>query len=145
MSNRRVSESTVRCKNCELHLDSDLGVRSADQRVPCPQCGSTFRIFELQITASVVAEGHLGHRLRSPGKGKWKRQEHGGDSFFRKDGRWHKLVRILDRAKNWYYEHITDAKTGEVVRHIEEPLSEHKNKQRLLLSGCDKDTKSNDL
>jgi hypothetical protein len=59
--------------------------------MPCPQCGSISRVFDVRKNASAVVEGHLGYRMRSPGKGKWKRQEHGGDSFLWKDGRWHKV------------------------------------------------------
>jgi hypothetical protein len=50
-----------------------------------------------------------------------------GDSFFAFTRRWHRLQRIIDRRANHYYEHIEDAETGEVVRHVEEPLSEHQN------------------
>ena len=36
------------------------------------------------------------------------------------------LERVIDRAKNWYRELITDPKTGKVVRYCEEPLSNHR-------------------
>lgn len=35
-----------------------------------------------------------------------------------------RLERIVDRARNWYREHISDRRTGEVVRHVEEKLSD---------------------
>ena len=38
---------------------------------------------------------------------------------------WMKIHRIIDRVKGWYYEHIVDPETGNVVRHCEEPLSKH--------------------
>jgi len=43
-----------------------------------------------------------------------------------KSGKWMKLERIIDRAKNWYKEVVTDPRTGEVVHRCEEPLSDHK-------------------
>lgn len=131
MSDSRVSETGVQCKNCGLAIVQPCSF-SIGQRMPCPQCGSISRVFDVRINASAVVEGHLGYRMRSPGKGKWKRQEHGGDSFFWKDGQWHKVFRVLDRMKDWYYEHITDAKTGEVVRHCEEPLSHHRNLSKAM-------------
>ena len=36
------------------------------------------------------------------------------------------LERVINRAKNWYKELITDPETGEVVRHCEEPLTDHR-------------------
>jgi hypothetical protein len=34
--------------------------------------------------------------------------------------------------KDWYYEHISDAKTGEVVRHREELLSHRRNLSKAM-------------
>jgi hypothetical protein len=48
-----------------------------------------------------------------------------GASFFRLTGRWHLLHRVIDRRNNRYYERIEDEETGEVVRLVEEPLTEH--------------------
>jgi hypothetical protein len=134
MSDSRVSEAGVQCKNCGLAVVQSRSL-FIEQRMPCTQCGSISRVFDVRIRAAAIVEGHLGYRMRSPGKGKWKRKEHGGDSFFRKDWRWHRLVRILDRTKNWYYEHITDAKTGDVVRHCEEPLSQHRKLSKAMGPG----------
>jgi len=47
-----------------------------------------------------------------------------GDSYHRNSGTWRRLTRLVDRAKNWYFEHITAA-DGTVVVHQEHPLSEH--------------------
>ena len=40
-------------------------------------------------------------------------------------GRWHVVHRTYDHASNRYVEHITDAETGEIVRLVDEPLTEH--------------------
>lgn len=48
-----------------------------------------------------------------------------GDDLHRKTGRWMRLERIIDRARDWYFERVTDAATGEVVRECEEPLRTH--------------------
>lgn len=133
MSESRVSEPSVQCKDCGLALPQPASL-PVEQRTPCPQCGSTARLINIHIAASVTSEGHLGYRSRHPGKGKWLVQQYGGDSFYRKEGRWHKLTRIIDRVQNWYYEHITDAQTGEMIRHCEAPLSEHRNQSLVKRS-----------
>jgi len=38
------------------------------------------------------------------------------------------LERVIDRAKNWYKELITDPETSGVVRHCEEPLTDHRDR-----------------
>jgi hypothetical protein len=48
-----------------------------------------------------------------------------GDDLHRESGRWYKKVRVIDRDNNRYLETITDPKTDEVIRHCEEPLSDH--------------------
>lgn len=48
-----------------------------------------------------------------------------GAEFFRKTQRWHRVERVVDRRDNRYYEHIEDEETGEVIRHKDEPLSDH--------------------
>ncbi len=40
-------------------------------------------------------------------------------------GHWVGKHRIIDRRGNIYYERVVDQETGEELRHIEEPLSEH--------------------
>ena len=42
-----------------------------------------------------------------------------GDDLHRKSGRWSVVIRTFDRAKDWYYEHITDKETGQILRHVE--------------------------
>jgi hypothetical protein len=71
-------------------------------------------------------EGRLFRRARSPGKVNYDVQHEEGDSFFRRTGRWHRLTRIIDRVRDWYFEHIVDAETGEVIRYRDEPLREHR-------------------
>ncbi len=48
-----------------------------------------------------------------------------GDDFHRASGRWSVIVRTLDRLNNWYYERITDKETGQLLRQVEEKLTDH--------------------
>jgi hypothetical protein len=67
----------------------------------------------------------LGYKAKSQGKGKPHLEGKTGDDLHRKTGKWMFLERVFDHAKNWYKELITDPETGEVVRHCEEPLTDH--------------------
>jgi hypothetical protein len=49
-----------------------------------------------------------------------------GDDLWRKMSRWMKLERLIDRRHNRYYEHIEDPSSGAVIRHVDEPLADHK-------------------
>ena len=49
-----------------------------------------------------------------------------GDDFYRKTGEWNRREKIEDRENDRYYEHIVNPKTGEIVHHCEEPLSQHR-------------------
>jgi hypothetical protein len=55
-------------------------------------------------------------------------EEVGGDDLHRKTGLWSRLLRIIDRQNNRYKEEITNAETGEVLRSVDEPLSDHKDR-----------------
>ncbi len=50
----------------------------------------------------------------------------GGDDFNRKLGKFVKLERVIDRARNWYMERVTDPDTGQVLHECEEPLTDHR-------------------
>jgi hypothetical protein len=109
--------------HCGRVLDEPPGL-PVDQRKPCPECGSLGRLHKVEIHEELKLEGHLGMRSRHPGKGKWKVQQHEGDSFFHKTGVWHRVSRLLDRVNDLYRERVID-EHGEVIRDSEEPLSKH--------------------
>lgn len=117
--------NSIRCGNCgqELHQSDQ-----APCERPCPECGSIARTVIVNISATVAAKASIHAKLgwweRLPKK-KALRWGVSGDDFHRKSGRWSVVVRTFDRMKDWYYEHITDKETGQVVRHTEERLSEH--------------------
>jgi len=69
---------------------------------------------------------NLGYKAKSQGKGKPYQEGRTGDDLYRKTGKWMILERIIDRARNWYKELVTDPETGKVVHHCEEPVSQHR-------------------
>lgn len=110
-----------KCRNCGTEL-------SPINRAPCPKCGGTSRVLEL--SASDGARFHESSRVRQKRKGYDEFMVESiqgwfpaGDSKLKNGVN---KVRIIDKEKNEYHETVKDARTGEVIRDIHEPLSQHK-------------------
>lgn len=52
-------------------------------------------------------------------------EQKAGDSYSYAQRRWVQLRRVIDRRNNRYQEKIEDPETGEVLRDVDEPLSDH--------------------
>ncbi len=114
----------VRCSQCGADLHESPGI-DPSQRVPCPRCGSNGRKLGVEIRAQVTLHSMLSYKGRRGGKGRPFVEGRVGGELQRSTGRWLRLERVIDRARDWYREHISDPRTGEVVRHVEEPLTQH--------------------
>ena len=122
--------NTIKCSNCDQELDQSY---QAPSQRPCPECGSTVGTVFVNMSATVATKASIYAKLRW-----WKRLPRRkalrwgvrGDDLHRNSGRWSVLVRTFDRVKDWYYEHITDKETGEVLRHVEKKLSDHDHGRR---------------
>jgi len=108
------------CPRCRAPLPAAAAPRNL---ATCAACAATTH-FKF-LVGHVKARGHVFRRARHPGKANFAVQHEEGDSFHRKTFRWHKLTRIIDRVRNRYYERIVDSETEVVIRHVDEPLSEH--------------------
>ena len=86
-------------------------------------CGHTH--YDIHLKDTLTLHAMLDFKARSQGKRKPYTEGKAGDALHRDTGRWVKLQRIIDRAKDWYTELVTDPETGKVVHRCEEPLSEH--------------------
>jgi hypothetical protein len=113
---------SVACGNCGLKLEENPG--PPDERTGCPQCGSTLRHLSVSVSETVKFHEMLGLKGRHA-EGRPFIELKQGDDLHRKSGRWMLLERVIDRAKNWYREVVTDPETGKVIHQCEEPLSEH--------------------
>jgi hypothetical protein len=49
-----------------------------------------------------------------------------GEDFHRKTRKWNTIYRLIDGCNNLYRETFWDKETGQIIRHCEEPLSEHR-------------------
>ena len=68
--------------------------------------------------------GLKGKRAGATGRRKWFVEEWDYWSIFLKTGALNRVRRVIDRENGKYLEHIEDER-GNVIRHCEEPLSEH--------------------
>jgi len=111
-------EKGIFCKDCGANWEGGES---------CKVCGSKNKLFKVHLSDHIVA--HEKMRLKQKRKG-YKRpilESESGDDLFRKTNTWTKLIRIINRLKNSYEELITDAKTGKVIKHVKEKLTDHIN------------------
>lgn len=114
----------VKCSACGRTLTEESSI-PPPKRLPCPHCGSKARVFEVHLTSTVTPRSKLNLKARSPKSRKPFLEQVSGDDLFRLTGQWNILKRIIDRARDYYLEVITDPKTGKIIRYCEESLSKH--------------------
>jgi hypothetical protein len=96
-----------------------------EERIDCPACGSMKRAFAIEISDTVQLHSTLTLKAKSAAGGRPFMKQKVGDDLHRKTGKWMKLEGVIDRVKDWYKEAVTDPETGQVIHHVEEPLSDH--------------------
>jgi hypothetical protein len=73
-------------------------------------------------------KSQLGYKARHQGGGRPFREGKVGDDLHRDSDRWNYLQRDIDHEHDWYDEKIVDPTTGNVIREVHEPLSQHRNR-----------------
>ncbi len=116
---------TVNCGNCGKELAEDPHA-PVETRKPCPDCGSMSRLLGKSLSGTVTARSKMSMRARHATGGRPFLEQTVGDDLHRKSGKWMKLQRLIDRARNWYREVVTDPETGQTIHECQEPLSEHR-------------------
>ena len=114
----------VRCNACGREL-KEASSTPPTARKPCSSCGSTARIVALEVRCTSKVRSKLGLKARTASSRRPFLESISGDDLFRLTGQWHKLKRVIDRARDYYLEVITDPTTGKIIRYCEEPLSKH--------------------
>ena len=113
------------CRHCKAELPPD-------HTGPCPYCGETGKDCKVTVTAAIGIRTNLRATKKRRGVGKFVKEILQGwfpsKSPALKEGV-HK-ERIIDREKNEYHETVEDADTGEVIREVHEPLSQHKHQPK---------------
>lgn len=119
-------EVVVTCQDCGTIVDEDPST-PVETKQPCPSCGSKTRLIKVHAKAERVMEVHESAHLkaRMPGEEQQYLEVEAGDSLYVKTGEYNQLKRVIDRQNDRYQEHIVNPRTGEVIRDVDEPLSEH--------------------
>ncbi len=113
----------ARCGSCGEPIDESADVPIED-RVPCPQCGSTTRKFSEHLKVEAKAQVGLGFKHKRPGSKKPIAEGFTGRELRKSVGDFVDKERLIDRENDRYREKVvTDS--GEVIRDVDEPLSEH--------------------
>jgi hypothetical protein len=89
-------------------------------------------VTDVNLTATddvgVVLRSKLGFKVRhgQPGKVRPHLEKKVGDEFQYSTGRWLHLEQTVDHENDLYTEKLTDPESGEVIRDVQERLSEHR-------------------
>ncbi len=113
-----------RCAKCDHDLP--LG-NDGRESVRCPECGSMERhLVKVNIETINVEERYwLRRKGHSIGRGRRSSDLRQGHDMYQKTGKWSILYRFIDHIRDLYRESIVDAATGEAIREVDEPLSQH--------------------
>ena len=114
----------MECGECRSPLDERADL-PADQREPCPNCGSRQRHFKQTVVAQQPLRASFVSKARAGGKGKSFIEMKVGWSFFRRTASWHFVEQIVDRRHNRYRKKVVDEETGATLRNDDGPLDEH--------------------
>jgi hypothetical protein len=113
--------TSVTCTSC--------GERIANVDDPiCPTCGCADRLISVSVGGSLELHSKLdlkkfrANESRTKGLANHTRT---GDDLHRDTGQWRRVTRVIDYENDAYFEHIEDH-DGNVVRHVDEPLSQHR-------------------
>jgi len=113
------------CAQCKTEL-SESPQTAPENRKPCPNCGSTSRLYQVLLHSTVEARISFGLKARHGNTGKPFLEQKSGDSFFHKAQKWVYRIMRIDRDNNHYAETVVDPKTNEVIHRCEEPLINHR-------------------
>ncbi|HEX9774678.1 MAG TPA: hypothetical protein VGB83_03750 [Actinomycetota bacterium] len=132
--------SQMHCTDCEATIDV------AHAGDPCPTCGSIDRSIlgsdsgrGREFAISKQGTPPLGEPLTN----KWVRREVRAGEPGQRDGTRRELYREIDRDRDLYRERVVNLESGEVERDVEEPLTEHRQRERQSRSKGGSATGSN--
>jgi hypothetical protein len=118
-------ESNVWCAKCELSLPEDP---PGGPRVPCPRCGATARVVDMEFHSNIDAHDSWRAQLKRPSlpsdrKLRW--DSFSGHEYNHELGKMVRKERTLDKDLDQYVERLIDIESGEIIHECVEPLSEH--------------------
>ena len=120
-------KARARCGSCGEPIDESADVPIED-RVPCPQCGSTTRKFSEHLKVKAKAQVGLKFKHKRPGSKKPITEGFTGRDLRKSVGDFVDKEQRFDRGKDRRYREKIVTDSGEVIRDVDEPLSEHRNR-----------------
>ena len=118
---------TVECGECHRVLKESPSAK-AEERRPCPGCGSLTRHIYVNIKDTLVVSDDLAIKAKRVGQRKpFLEQKIGSDLHHATGTRRHRVM-VVDRDRDRYKKVVTDPVTGEELYRKEEPLSEHRDR-----------------
>lgn len=119
-------DQSIFCKQCNYQfLDENV----LETRQPCPQCNCIIKSVTVIVRDTLEIHDGYGLKVKNPEKRQDKKKKHiieQADKTYRDhQKRLIKKFSLKDREKNLYQEKVEDLETGEVIRNISEPLSQH--------------------
>jgi cation transport ATPase len=113
------------CRHCKKELPPN-------HTGTCPYCGKSGKDYTATINTAVEISSRLKVRKKRKGVGRFvleilQGRFPSGDSKLKKGV---DKVRIVDREKKEYHEVVENAATGEIIREVHEPLSQHRRKPK---------------
>ncbi len=123
-----MSRTEITCGECGELIDEPAST-PIDERKPCPRCRSSERDKRVYLTGNQPGPtSHLSAEVRHGAKGEVAPHQETkiGSVWSGERGRMVKWYRDINREANRYRERIVDPETGEVLRDVDEPLSDHR-------------------
>lgn len=117
------------CADCGAELPIEW-IRPPLRTNVCPKCGSEKKKIYLYLHEEVQLDLKESLDLKTkdhtkPSKKNPRVHLSIGDEVRKKDGKWLKKERRIDKNADRYRELLIDPATGEVLRDVDEPLSKH--------------------
>lgn len=119
----------VACGHCARIMEESSAI-PGDQRTPCPNCGSRSRQVRMGIADSLTVRDGIRGKVRSgeagkPGAKPWLTTM-SEPSWSYSAEKWMHREKTENRREDRYTEVVKDPDTGEIIREVNEPLSEHR-------------------
>ena len=119
-----ISQDSTSCSQCGAYIEEPQNT-ALEAPTPCSVCGSTARTVEVHIQENLTIHEKIGLKHKRPGNKKPIYESVVGSDLHRKSGQWNHLTREIDRENNRYKEVIVNPITGEVIRCVDESLTDH--------------------
>jgi DNA-directed RNA polymerase subunit RPC12/RpoP len=116
----------VKCFDCQTLLPSESA--SSKEEAPCPECGSVRKDITLSFEEEMPMHDAIRGKVKDsnmPSRDNPRIDFFSGDDLRKKDNKWMKKSRTIDKNNNLYKETVIDPETNEIVHHCEELLSNH--------------------